>query len=89
MYIKGPLLAFCWLKTQTYNWHNSLETESSKIFSLLDAIHFILCGILNLKCERYHLPTNLFNTSFQNRTEIYPEILMFHILQDHPNNGLF
>ena len=28
--------------------------------------------------------TDLVNTSFQNRTEIYPEILMFHICQDCP-----
>ena len=34
------------------------------------------------------LPTNLVNTSFQNRREIYPEILKFHILQDRPHYHL-
>ena len=58
--------------------------DSSAIFSLLDAIQLILCRISNLKCKIYYQLT-LAIQGFQNQTEIYPEILKFHILQGCPH----
>lgn len=72
-------------------WTSNRTTEitvskrrASPFFFLLDAIRFILCRISSLKCEMYYQVT-LSIQGFQNTTEVYPENLKFHILQDHPH----
>ena len=57
------------------NRSNGLETDSSAFFSLLEAIRFNLCRILNLKCEIYmYYQLTLSIQAFKTEQKVYPEI---------------